>query len=331
MSLAILNDNSVITQKKICSLNEALAFRDQVIWEQMKSINVKHALESWLSTLSTLTKKNYRSAFNTLLNLGIVNGSWSLQTFSLINHREAIHSIKHLNESMGLEISECTLQARAAAYISFTRYLSDKLDGNFKRAFPCKEGNAKTFNKVRELVDTEAMTQTQWKAFFIELAEINYRDCLIAKLAIQGAKRINEVLSLTVNMIDFEKNEIIFKQSKTKGTYKETVITYSPSIMNELISYINDRKGFVFVTRTGLPVLPTQVQNTFSKAGIAASVPFKVTPHVLRASAITFFKKIDLSDSDIMKVSGHSSAEMIRAYDKSSRADNASKKVNLIN
>ena len=330
MSLAILNDDSIITQKKITSLNEALAFRDQGIWEQMNDVNVKYALESWLSTLSNLTKKNYRSAFNMLIDLRIVNRNWSLQTFSLINHREAIHSIKQLSER-GLKISECTLQARAAAYISFTRYLSDKLDGNFKRAVPCKEGVAKTFKKVRELVDTEAMTQTQWKAFFFELVEINYRDCLIAKLAIQGAKRINEVLSLTVDMINFSKNEITFKQSKTKGIYKETVITYSPSIIDELISYIKDRKGLAFITRTGGQVLPTQVQNTFAKAGVKANIPFKVTPHVLRVSAITHFKKMNLSDSDIMKVSGHSSSEMIRSYDKSARSDNASKKVNLIN
>lgn len=332
MSLAILNDDSIITQNKITSFNEALAFRNENVWQQMNEINVKYALESWLSTLSNLTKKNYRSAFNMLIDLKIINANWSLQTFSLINHIETINSIKQLkNNSKGLKISECTLQARAAAYISFTSYLSDKLDCNFKRAVACKFGVSKTFKKVRELVDTEAMTESQWKAFFFELEEINYRDCLIAKLAIQGAKRISEVLLLTVNMIDFQKNEITFIQSKTKGTYKETVITYPNSIMCELKNYIADREDLAFITRTNSQVLRTQVQNTFAKAGVKANIPFKVTPHVLRVSAITHFKKMNLSDSDIMKVSGHSSSEMIRSYDKSARADNASKKVNLIN
>lgn len=36
------------------------------------------------------------------------------------------------------------------------------------------------------------------------------------------------------------------------------------------------------------------------------------------------------SDSDIMKITGHASGEMLRAYDKSERADNPTKKVNLV-
>jgi integrase/recombinase XerD len=59
-------------------------------------------------------------------------------------------------------------------------------------------------------------------------------------------------------------------------------------------------------------------------------VSFKVTPHVLRATAITYLKQQGFADSDIMKVTGHVSAEMVHAYDKSSRADNATKRVSLI-
>jgi len=34
--------------------------------------------------------------------------------------------------------------------------------------------------------------------------------------------------------------------------------------------------------------------------------------------------------TDIMKITGHASGEMLRAYDKSERADNPTKKVNLV-
>lgn len=40
--------------------------------------------------------------------------------------------------------------------------------------------------------------------------------------------------------------------------------------------------------------------------------------------------KMQVMDSDIQKVTGHASSAMVNAYDKSSRADNASKKVSLI-
>jgi len=111
---------------------------------------------------------------------------------------------------------------------------------------------------------------------------------------------------------------------------EETVITYPVSVMDELKQYIGNRQGLVFVTRTGKAIPLCQLAKTFSKAGIHARIPFKVTPHVLRASAVTYLKQQGFSDSDIQKVTGHASSEMVNAYDKSSRAYNASMKVSLV-
>jgi integrase len=88
-------------------------------------------------------------------------------------------------------------------------------------------------------------------------------------------------LSLTSDKIDWNANQITFKQLKTRGSIEETVITYPITIIHALKQYIGDRQGF--------------------------------------------------SDSDIQKVTGHASSEMVNAYDKRSRADNASKKVSLVN
>jgi integrase len=101
--------------------------------------------------------------------------------------------------------------------------------------------------------------------------------------------------------------------------------------MEALKAYIGDRTGLVFVTRNGKKISVDQLENTFSKAGYAAKLPFsKVHPHMLRASAITYLKQLGYSDSEIMKMSGHASAEMVHAYDKSDKADNPSKKVCLV-
>jgi integrase len=334
----VTHDSPTVTlydgKTEIKSFEQAVSLRDQVVWQRMQEINVGQSLEVWFRTLSEKTALNYRSAmrmFNDLnLDLNLVNPVWNLQEFSLVNHRDIINRIKQTQEYQGRPLSECTKQARAACYISFTRYLSEKLDGNFRRAIPSREGNAKTFFRVREVVDTEAMTRSQWTSFLNELHKINPRDCLIAKIVLQGAKRINEVLSLTTNQITADKCEITFVQSKTKGYYKETIITYPKEIIDELLLYIGERTGNVFVSRSGKGIMITQLANTFSKAGEKAGIPFKVSPHVLRASSVTYLKEKDFSDTDIMKVTGHASAEMVRAYDKSSRAENASKKVNLV-
>ena len=193
---------------------------------------------------------------------GLLNPFISLQAFSLVNHDATIDSIKKLSR-----IPETTKQARAATYISFTRHLSRKFPNFFKKAMPSREKTSKTFFRVHEKVVTEAMNQMQWVSFFNYLEKINPRDCLIAKITLQGGKRIREVLSLKTEQINWRKNEITFIQSKTKELKKETVITYPESIMRELSNYIGKRKGYVFLSRKGNPVLLTQISNTFAKAG----------------------------------------------------------------
>jgi integrase/recombinase XerD len=304
---------------------QAKAFQANLVWQKLDEITLEEALFHWLSTLGQKTQINYRSGIRKLIEFGLLNPMMTLQAFALTNHEVIIDRIKLIQTW-----AESSRQARAACYISFTGFLNRRLQGIVKKALPSKEGSSKTFFRIGEKVKTQAMTQAQWIIFFKELEKINPRDCLIGKVILQGGKRVNEVLSLQIHQIDWEKCEITFPQSKMKGVYKETVITYSDSIMKRLREHIGDRTGPVFITRFGKPVMINQVAVTFSKAGKEAGIPFKITPHVLRASAVTYLKQQGFNDSDIMRVTGHASSEMVFAYDKSARSDNASKKVNLI-
>lgn len=304
---------------------QASSFKSNLIWKQLDSISVEEAISHWLPTLSPKTQISYRSGIKKLIELGWLNPLMNLQQFALVNHESIIDRIKLFQDW-----AENTRQARAACYISFTGFLSRRLQGMIKKAVPNKEGHAKTFFNVYEKVKTQAMTQAQWISFFRELEKINPRDCLIGKVILQGGKRVNEVLSLHTDQINWSLREITFVQSKMRKLHKETVITYPESIMNQLREYIGGRLGSVFVTRSGKSVMINQVAVTFAKAGKAAGIPFKVSPHVLRASAVTYLKQQGFPDSDIMRVTGHCTSEMVFAYDKSSRADNASKKVILI-
>lgn len=320
------SENTQITCTSKLKYLEALAIKEESVWQKLNKYTIGEALEIWLSTLCRLTAIAYRSSMNRLAEKGYINPLAPLQTLALVNHEGIIDRIKNDCETW----SECTRQAKAACYISFTAFLSRRFQGLIRKALPNKEGVAKTFFKVRDKVKTNAMNVKQWMRFLEELHKINSRDCLMAKIALHGAKRIGEVLSLTTDHIDWEKGEITFLQSKTRNYYKDTIITYPKSVMEELKAYVGDRKGPVFITRTGKNVPLIQLHFTFAKAGVAANMPFRITPHVLRASAITYLKQQGFSDSDIMLVTGHSHAEMVLAYDKSSRAENASKKVNLV-
>jgi integrase/recombinase XerD len=307
------------------SFEEAKTLKTESVWNQLSQISVEEGIQLWLENFKNPTRKNYLSGMNKLIELALIDPTISLQAFSLINHESIIDKIKLVNHW-----EEASKQARAACYISFTRFLSRRTKGIVPRAIPAKEGKEKTFYRTSEKVKTEAMSRAQWTKFLSKLAEINHRDWLIAQTMLQGGKRMSEVLSLTVDQVDFNQSRIKFRQSKTRGFEKDIFISYPKNFMEMLHKYVGDRKQGVFVTRGGFLVKPTQIQNTFAKAGVAADIPFKVTPHVLRASLVTYLKKQEFSDTDIMKITGHASAEMIAMYDKSSQEDNISKNLSLI-
>jgi integrase len=323
--ISTLSINSHPTNSHPASFEEASALRDKLIWRKLETITVEEAIQEWLWTLKEKTRKNYQSGMRRLSDLGFIEYNCTLQSFSLINHEAIVDRIKLIEEW-----SECSRQARAACYISFTGFLSRRVKGIIRKAVPSREGNSKTFFKVYQKVKTEAMTKLQWEAFLRELELINPRDCLIAKVILQGAKRVSEVLTLHTDQINWNHCEITFRQSKTKTSIVETVITYPGIIMKKLKDFIGNREGLVFVSRNGLQIKLKQLIRTFSKAGKAAEIPFRITPHVLRASAVTYFKLQGIPDSDIMRVTGHASSEMIYAYDKRSRAENASKYLSLV-
>ena len=310
---------------KLYSFEQAKSLRDNLIWEELDKTTVDEAVVLWLATLSPKTRINYQSGMRKLASFGFLNPSITLQAFALVNHNNVLDGIKLVPEW-----AECSRQARATCYISFTRFLNRRTHGIIPRAIPNRESGSKTFFRVYEKVKTEAMSQAQWVKFFEELEKIAPRECLIAKVILQGGKRVSEVLTLKVDQIDFTRRKIFFRQSKTKGLKKETVITYPESIMEKLRAYIGEKTGFVFISRFGKPIDLRWVAAMFAKAGKQAGLPFKITPHVLRASTVTYLKQQGFADSEIMKITGHANSAMVHAYDKSSRENNPTEKIWLV-
>ena len=91
--------------------------------------------------------------------------------------------------------------------ISFTGFLYRRAKGIISRALANREGHGKTFFKVYDKVKTVAMSQAQWCLFLEELEKISPRDCLIAKVMLQGGKQV-------------------------------TVITYPKTVMEKLKEYV---------------------------------------------------------------------------------------------
>ncbi|MEF9520309.1 site-specific integrase (plasmid) [Chlamydia crocodili] len=311
------------------SHQEFLSIKNERIWEGLRDILLYEAVCVWLSSLNNHTARSYKGSILALEKIGLVSLKISLQEFALLNHNVILDSIKQVPMKI-VPWSEGTKQVRAACYISLTKFLNRATSGLISIAQPSHQESNKTFYKIRDLVKTNALNKIERITFLEALEKINHRDWLIAQTILQGAKRVTEALSITTDKISFENGTMSFNQNKSRGVSKITVITYPQRFMKLMSDYVGNRLGLVFITKNGKGVGLKQLAGTFAKAGIKANISFKVTPHVLRATAVTEYKKMGCSDSDIMKVTGHSSSKMIYAYDKSTTSENASKKVSLI-
>lgn len=296
-------------------------------WQQAGALTVQDAIDAWLPTLrKNTTRRSYRTSMEMLARKGMVNGAMPLQLFTVtVNHNAIVEQIKLLPGW-----SEATRQARAAAYISFTGFVARRTR-LMNKAIPSKEGTARTFQRIRTEIKTAAMDKEQWTRFLKELEKFNPRDALVAKLVLQGGKRINEVLTAQIGAINWEEREITYKLSKATVLDQFSIITYRQEILDDLKKYLNGREnGPIFITKTGKPLHYSQVYRSFGIAGRRAGIPYKITPHVLRASTVTYLKKNGFNDSQIMKITGHTNPEMVGAYDKRERADNISKQIDLV-
>lgn len=309
------------------SYTQALTLKNETVWQELSEITISKAAEFFLSKLSLHTKKSYTGAFTIFFDQGFIDPFCTLQQFSLYNMESILDKMKEL-----IKGTESTKQARCACFMSFTRYLARKTQGMIRQAVPCKEHGSITFRKIRNNATTNALNEKEMNSFLKYLMKYSFREYLIAKTILQGAKRINEVLSSKINQIDWEKNIIFFKQSKCNELEKFTYIHYPKFFMEELKTYIKDRPidDFIFVTSQGKKIDWYHIYRTFLVVSERANISIRVTPHVLRASAITILSKKGYSIDQIMKVSGHTSSNSVAYYDKTPMEDNISKEVSLI-
>lgn len=316
----VIEDSKIISMEAF-SYSQSIELQKEEIWRALANTTLQHAIDTWLETLTGLTRKNYECGLKRLAALGLLDPSMSLQTFSRINQNTTIDRIK---KTPGL--SESTKQARAACFISLTRFINRRTDGIIQAATPCKEGSldtTKTFGSTRSSVKSEALEPIEW----IRLIDAidNKRDRLVVKMMLQGAKRISEVLSLTIDKVDFDKRQAQFKQLKTRGEEKWLVVNLPENLTAEIKALVGEREsGPVFVTDAGKPIQHTQVYRAMKRAAERAGIKKNVHPHVMRASAITHHRGQGVSDAEIVRLTGQS-LQMMNRYDKAKLAQNASR------
>lgn len=312
------------------TLAQAVSNRDEAIWRELSKISLINAADRFLETLAGNTQRAYRAAFHSIFILmkdhHLFDPHNSLQTFALANLEYLLDEIRGK-----LSGADSTKQARAAAFIALTRFLQRATGGLIRKVIPRKEKSNPTFRQIRETSLTKALNRVQWSRFLMFLQRSSHRDYLVAKMILQGAKRVGEVLSAQIHQIDWNLNQITFRQFKSKTLEKFTVITYPSDFMQELKEYLGNRtEGFIFITRNGKPLSQPHLYRAFVNAGKQAGLSIIVHPHVLRASAITYLTTQGYNADQILRVSGHSDTKLVRYYDKTPIEQNPTQDISLI-
>jgi len=319
-------ENNVIS-KKIFTHEQALMLKKESVWRKLSEVSLLDAVHAYLSKLSPHTRRTYETSFNLFFRFRLLDPYASLQDFALYNLEGLVDLIKEK-----IKGSEATKQTRVACFISFTGFLTRKTQGMIRKAIPCKNNGASTFKKIRSTATTEALNEKEFNLFLRALKSINHRDYLIAKTILQGAKRLDEVLTAKISQIDWDKGKIAFKQSKSRELEQITVIHYPEYFMQELKKYVGDRgkDDFIFVTYKENKVVQPHIFRSFVNAGIKANLSKKVTAHTLRATAITILTNKGYNVEQIMKVSGHATPNCVSYYDKTPIEKNITEEVALI-
>ena len=161
------------------------------------------------------------------------------------------------------------------------KYYNEFLEWLNKISFNMFEADLPSFQMSLRAIE-QTLTYPDWRYFIETLEQINKRDALIALLLLQGQKRVSQVITLTIDQVDFE-NCTVRYQSKNKSES----VKYEASCMKELQEYVRSttqlrkKNRTVFLTRTGKPITRLRLNYSFNKACTEAAIK-QISPDSLR-------------------------------------------------
>ena len=187
------------------------------------------------------------------------------------------------------------------------------LEWKWIKARPCKVAKLDEPDG-RMTVLSEKQIQSLIKA---ALADEDLDIWLFVAFGLNTAMRHSEILRARFDQIDFDKARLFI--AKAKSGQREQPLT--PQLVNILKSereMRDDKDGWIFPsprTNASLTGHRDRMGKPFRRAVIAAGLdPEKVTPHVMRHTAITKLVKAGVDLPTIQKISGHKTLAMVLRY-----------------
>jgi integrase/recombinase XerD len=139
----------------------------------------------------------------------------------------------------------------------------------------------------------------------------NLKHRLVIKLLYSSGLRLQELVDLKRENIDFDRNLINVSLGKGK---KDRITLLSDSLKNDLLKYYssNDFKTKYLFEGRKAKYSKKSVQEILNKLGVKARI--KITPHMLRHSFATHLLEAGIDIRYIQKLLGHSDLKTTKIY-----------------
>lgn len=145
----------------------------------------------------------------------------------------------------------------------------------------------------------------------------NIRNKAILELLYSSGLRISELAGIKLENFNFDMN---FMRIRGKGS-KERIVPFGISFKEVLKSYLPLRqkyeklsRGYLFITKKGLPLTRQGLWKIIKKAALLAHIDKNITPHMLRHTFATHLLEGGADLRSIQQMLGHSSISTTEIY-----------------
>ncbi|MBI0477483.1 site-specific integrase [Sphingomonas sp. MA1305] len=139
---------------------------------------------------------------------------------------------------------------------------------------------------------------------------------LFVAFGLNTAMRHSEILRVRFDQIDFDSRRIFIPQAKA-GEREQPITPALADMLVKQRAMVSDTEGYVFPSKRAKAKHPHRISmaDQFQRAVVRAGLlPSKVTPHVMRHTAITRLVRAGVDLPTIQRISGHKTLAMVLRY-----------------
>lgn len=189
------------------------------------------------------------------------------------------------------------------------------------------------FKKIREEFDVKVSikakqlpyvpTEEELKEYYRLIWQTrNVKHLILIKVLLYTGVRVNELVNIRIDEIDFEKSQI--KISHGRGN-KSRIVPFPKGFRESLMVFIDaeKKKGavYLFESNRKKPFTTRGIRKILATYSAEAGIHKSISPNKLRHFLFTWLKEQRIDDALIQTYSGHETRQSLEMYSKLSLSD----------